>query len=211
MEPAHDARLSSPAALRNRDPILAVLCTMLPPSGTVLEIASGSGEHVVHFAAAMPYLSWHPSDPSPQARASIASWLSNPPQPNILAPLDLDAAAAVWPIDRADAVIAINMVHISPWTATIGLLRGAARLLPPGGPLFLYGPYYRSGETPAPSNVAFDADLRARNPDWGIRHLDDVERAAALAGLHLERVVEMPANNLSLIFARTQPPPEPSA
>lgn len=211
MEPAHDARLSSPAALRNRDPILGVLRTALPQAGTVLEIASGSGEHILHFAAAMPNLSWQPSDPSPQARASIASWLSNQRQPNILAPIDLDAAAAAWPIHSADAVIAINMVHISPWAATIGLLSGAARLLPAGGPLFLYGPYYRSGETAAASNIAFDADLHSRNRDWGIRHLDDVVREAALVGLDLERVVDMPANNLSLIFARTPPPPAPSA
>lgn len=200
METAHDARLSSPAALRNRDPILAVLRTVLPPAGTVLEIASGSGEHILHFAAAMPTLSWQPSDASAQARASISAWRAAGPQPNILAPLDLDAAAPAWPIDRADAVLAINMVHISPWAATIGLFRGAARLLPAGGPLVLYGPYHRSGVTPAPSNVAFDADLRSRNSDWGIRHLDDVVRGAALAGLQLDRVVEMPANNLSLVF-----------
>lgn len=197
-----DARLSSPAALRNRGPILDVLRTVLPDSGTVLEVASGSGEHILHFAGALPALTWQPSDPSPAARASIAAWLDEERHDNVLAPLALDAAAPQWPVTRADAVLAINMVHISPWRATLGLLDGAARLLPPGGTLFLYGPYRRAGIPLSESNAAFDADLKARNPDWGLRDLDAVAAAADAAGLTLARVVEMPANNLSVMFAR---------
>jgi len=197
-----DARRSSPSALRNRVPIVDVLRTALPPAGTVLEIASGSGEHVVHFAAAFAGLTWQPSDPSAEARASIAAWIAAERPGNILAPLDIDATAESWPIDCADAVIAINMVHISPWAATLGLLRHAADLLPSGGPLLLYGPYRRAGEVTAPSNEAFDADLRARNPAWGLRQLEDVVGQAEAVGLRLDRVVAMPANNLSVLFVR---------
>ena len=197
-----DARLSSPAALRNRDPILDILKSVLPDSGIVLEIASGSGEHIVHFAAAMPELIWQPSDPSEAARASIAAWLAAERAANILPPLDVDASTHDWPVAAADAVLAINMVHISPWAPTLGLLAGAARLLPAGGPLFLYGPYMRGAEPMAASNIAFDADLKARNPEWGIRDLDAVAAAADTLGLSLDRVVEMPANNLSVVFVR---------
>ena len=197
-----DPRRSSPAALRNRDPILDVLRSVLPKDGTILELASGSGEHVVHFAAALPDLTWQPSDPSENARASIDAWIAAEQPHNILAPLDLDATAESWPIARADALIAINMVHISPWAATLGLLRHAAHLLPTGGPLFLYGPYRRESEELVPSNAAFDADLRARNPAWGLRSLEDVTREAEAVGLLLDRVVAMPANNLSVIFLR---------
>ncbi|MDF0489440.1 DUF938 domain-containing protein [Sphingomonas sp. H39-1-10] len=197
-----DARLSSPAALRNRDPILAVLRSVLPTTGTVLEIASGSGEHIVHFARALPILTWQPSDPSEAARGSIAAWLAAEAPANVLPPLDVDASAHDWPVTAADAVLAINMVHISPWAATLGLLAGAARLLPPGGPLFLYGPYRRGGEPTAPSNIAFDADLKARDPAWGIRDLDSVAAAADTLGLSLDHVVDMPANNLSVVFTR---------
>jgi SAM-dependent methyltransferase len=198
MEPAQDPRLSSPAALRNRESILDVLRAVLSTTGKVLEIAGGSGEHILHFAANMPQLTWIPSDPSDEARASIAAWLAVDDQPNVLAPLDLDTSNIVWPVDHASAMIAINMVHISPWAATQGLFKGAARILPPLGPLILYGPFDRPGETMAPSNVGFDADLRARNPEWGIRHLDDVAREAGLVGLRLVQTIEMPANNLSL-------------
>ena len=197
-----DLRRSSAAALRNRDPILDVLRSVLPREGTILELASGSGEHVVHFAAALPDLTWQPSDPSADARASIEAWIEAEKPHNILAPLDLDATAESWPIARADAVIAINMVHISPWEATLGLLRHAAKLLPTGGPLFLYGPYRRESEELAPSNAAFDADLRGRNPAWGLRCLEDVARDAEAVGLLLDRVVAMPANNLSVVFLR---------
>lgn len=197
-----DPRLSSPAALRNRGPILDVLRTVLPDSGTVLEIASGSGEHILHFAGALPALIWQPSDPSPAARASITAWLDEERHDNVIAPLALDAAAPQWPIARADAMLAINMVHISPWSATLGLFAGASRLLPSGGPLFLYGPYRRAGIPVAESNSAFDADLKARDPNWGLRDLDTVAAAADAAGLTLSRVVEMPANNLSVMFVR---------
>jgi hypothetical protein len=203
MNSSHDPRLSSPAALRNRDPILNVLRTMLPLTGKVLEIASGSGEHILHFAASFPELIWIPSDPSTEARASISTWLAADHRPNVLAPLDLDAAAAVWPVDRASAVIAINMVHISPWAATSGLFKGAARILPAGAPLLLYGPFSRSDQTMTQSNINFDADLRSRNPEWGIRSLDDIMREAAMVGFRLGQTIEMPANNLSLIFKRT--------
>jgi len=195
-----DIRRSSPAALRNREPILEILRTVLPPTGTVLELASGSGEHVVHFAAALPNLTWQPSDPSVEALASIGAWAAAERLENVLPPLNLDATAESWPIERADAVIAINMVHISPWAATLGLLRHAGNLLPNGGPLFLYGPYQRENEALAPSNAAFDADLRARNPAWGLRYLEEVAREAEAVSLKLDRVVAMPANNLSVIF-----------
>ena len=195
-------RRSSPAAHRNREPILEILRIVLPRNGIVLEVASGSGEHVIHFAAALANLTWQPSDPSAEALGSIGAWIDAKKPHNVLAPLNLDATAETWPIDRADAVIAINMVHISPWAATLGLLRHAGNLLPTGGPLFLYGPYRRENEALVPSNAAFDADLRARNSAWGLRYLEDVTGEAEAAGLLLDRVVAMPANNLSIIFVR---------
>lgn len=201
-EMVSDIRRSSPAALRNRNPILEILKTVLPRNGLILEMASGSGEHVVHFAAVLPNLTWQPSDPSGDALASIGAWVAAEKLDNVLSPLNLDATAETWPIKRADAVIAINMVHISPWVATLGLLRHAGTLLPAGGPLFLYGPYQRQNEALAPSNAAFDADLRARNPAWGLRYLEDVTREAEAVGLKLDRVVAMPANNLSVILVR---------
>jgi hypothetical protein len=183
-------------------PILEVLRPLLPARGLVLEIASGSGEHVVAFARALPNLVWQPSDPSPEARASIASWLAAEALPNIRAPLDLDVVRASWPIDAADAILCINMIHISPWRATEGLMRGAAALLPPGGLLYLYGPYFQRDVPTAPSNMAFNADLRMRDPDWGLRELDAVEECASSHGLWLEQAVAMPANNLSVVFRR---------
>lgn len=197
-----DQRLSSPSALRNRGPISDVLRTVLPESGTVLEIASGSGEHITHFAALFPALTWQPSDPSAEARTSILQWSEAESLANVLPPLDLDAASDTWPVENADTMIAINMVHISPWQATLGLLKGAGQLLPAGGALFLYGPYRRQGQPFAPSNSAFDASLRARNPAWGIRLLEDVADAAVQSGLALTATVEMPANNLSVVFRR---------
>jgi cyclopropane fatty-acyl-phospholipid synthase-like methyltransferase len=202
MATTFDFRLSSPAALRNRGPVLDVLRTMLPPGGRVLELASGTGEHITHFATSLPTLTWITSDPSAEARRSIAAWLVAEDCPNVLAPLNLDAALPVWPVDRANAVIAINLVHISPWAATLGLLAGASRILPPGGALYLYGPYIQADRPLADSNVLFDADLRQRNSEWGIRRLDDVVDEAARAGLTLDRVIDMPANNLSVIFVR---------
>lgn len=202
MEPNSDHRQSSPAALRNRDPILDVLRRALPPSGRVVEIASGAGDHALYFARSLPHLAWQPSDPSPTARASIAAWREAEGPANLNPPLDLDASAERWPIDQADALVAINMVHISPWRATIGLCANAGRILPPGGLLFLYGPYRQQGRPLAPSNIAFDADLRRRNPEWGIRDVADVVAAAQASALRLEAVVAMPANNLSLLFRR---------
>ncbi|NOG72747.1 DUF938 domain-containing protein [Roseicella sp. DB1501] len=197
-----DARRHAPATQRNRDPILAVLRHALPAAGLVLEVSSGSGEHAVHFAAALPGLTWQPSDPDPAARASIAAWAAEARLPNLRPPLALDAAAEQWPIDRADAVVCINMIHIAPWAAGLGLLRGAARRLPSGGPLILYGPYRQGGRHTAPSNAAFDAGLRAQDPAWGVRDLEAVAEAAAVAGFGAPEVVAMPANNLTLVFRR---------
>ena len=198
-----EARRHAPATLRNRDAIAAVLADWLPPAGTVLEVASGSGEHVVHFAAAFPRLDWQPSDPDADALSSIAAWSADERAPNLASPLMLDAAAADWPLASADAVLCINMVHISPWAATQGLLAGAARLLPAGAPLILYGPYVEPDVPTADSNIAFDASLRARDPAWGLRNINDVKAAAAAAGLTFAERRAMPANNLMLLFRRT--------
>lgn len=192
----------SSAAQRNRDPILDVLRDLLAEAKLVLEIASGAGDHAAHFARHMPALHWQPSDPSPEARALIRGLIAAEGLANVLPPLELDAAADAWPIDRADALVCINMVHISPWAATEGLMRGAARMLGAGQPLYLYGPCRRPGRALEPSNAAFDADLKRRDPRWGLRELDAVVACAETNELALERVVEMPANNLSVIFRR---------
>jgi len=197
-----DARRFAPATERNRAPILAVLRRILPASGTVLEIASGTGEHAVYFADALPGLQWQPSDPDAEARASIAAWREASGLGNIAAPLALDVTQPAWPIAEAAAVLAINMVHIAPWAATLGLLAGAARLLPGDAPLCLYGPYRRDGHAFAPSNQAFDDSLRRRDPAWGVRRLEDVLEVAERAGFALAEVIEMPANNLSVVFRR---------
>jgi SAM-dependent methyltransferase len=193
---------SAPATERNREPIAAVLSEVLPQRGTLLEIASGTGEHAVYFARLFPHLLWLPTDPAPDALASIRAWRDDCGPANLLEPLRLDATAGSWPVDSAEAVLCVNMVHISPWAATEGLMRGAGRLLAAGGPLVLYGPYRRAGVPTAPSNEAFDQSLRARNPGWGLRDLEAVEAEAERHGLGLERVVEMPANNLTVIFRR---------
>lgn len=190
----------APAAARNVGPIGDVLARVLPAAGLILEVASGTGEHAVAWARRLPALAWQPSDPDPDALASIAAWGDEAGLPNLLAPLRLDAAAANWPVLRADAVVAVNMVHISPWAATAGLLAGAARLLAAGAPLVLYGPYRQAGVPLAPGNAAFDAGLRARDPAWGLRAVDDL--AAAASGFALSDVVPMPADNLSLVFRR---------
>lgn len=195
-----DPRRTAPAAARNRDPILAVLHRVLPPRGLVLEVASGTGEHCAWFAAALPGLEWQPSDPDPANRSSIDAWCAG--LPNVCAALALDATAPAWPGVRADAVLCINMIHIAPQEATTGLLRGAARVLPVGGPLVLYGPYRRAGVVTAPSNEAFDAALRAQDPRWGLRPLEDVAAEAARAGFGAPEVTEMPANNLTVVFRR---------
>ncbi|MGU3543219.1 DUF938 domain-containing protein [Methylobacterium sp. A52T] len=194
--------LTAPAVARNRDAILAVLREILPDSGTVLEIASGSGEHAVHVAAALPGLDWLPSDPEPAARRSIAAHALRAGLANIRPPLALDAAAAAWPVARVDGIVCINMIHIAPWAATEGLMAGADRVLSAGGVLFLYGPFREADRPFAESNAAFDASLRARDPAWGVRDLDAVAAEAARHGLSLVRREAMPANNLSLIFGR---------
>lgn len=201
-EPA-DQRIFRPHVARNRDPILDVLQRVLPPRGLVLEIASGSGEHAAYFAKALPALTWQPSDPDAEALASIAAHRDVSDAPNLLPPLQLDVTSPSWPIARADAVICCNMIHIAPWAACEGLIAGAARVLPAGGVLFLYGPYMVGGRHTAPSNAAFDADLRARNSTWGIRDLDVVTALAERHGLVRAETVEMPANNLSVIFRQS--------
>ena len=193
-----DAKQHAPATARNREPIREVLARELPPHGTVLEIASGTGEHAVAFAAAFRQLAWQPSDPSDAALASIAAWRAEAQLANLGAPIQLDAGAPAWPVDHADAIVCINMVHIAPWQATLGLFAGAARVLPPGGLLYLYGPYRLAGEPLAPSNAAFDRSLRARDPRWGVRELDDL--VAVARGLTLTAAIAMPANNHSLVF-----------
>jgi hypothetical protein len=195
-----DARQFSPSTQRNRDPILDVLRRVLPTQGVVLEIASGTGEHAAHIARTLPRLIWQPSDRDPEARISIAAWCGG--LANVRPPLDIDVTAESWPADRADAMVCINMIHISPWEATFGMLAGAGRLLPVGGILYLYGPYKRDGRHTAASNADFDASLRSRNPAWGVRDVVDVEAAALRQGLVLDEIVAMPANNLSLIFKR---------
>ncbi len=194
-----EAKRFAPATKRNRDAIVGVLRKILPVSGVVLEVASGTGEHALHFAQSFPTLSFQPSDPDPSALASIAAWQAEAALDNLLPPLELDAAGA-WPIAHADAILCINMVHISPWSATLGLLAGAAKCLPAGAPLYLYGPYRRSGVETAPSNEAFDVSLRGRNSEWGLRNVEDVIQSAR--PFQLEEIVEMPAHNLSLVFRR---------
>jgi SAM-dependent methyltransferase len=195
----------SPSTARNRDPILSVLKPRLPANGLVLEVASGAGEHAAYCAAALPGLKWRPTDPDADARASIAAWRAHAGLPNLLEPLALDASDPDgWPVERADAVVNINMIHISPWSAAEGLMAGAGRVLPPGGDLFLYGPYFEADVETAPSNLAFDESLRRRNPAWGVRRLEDVKALAAEQGLELEERVAMPANNLSLVFRKAK-------
>lgn len=193
---------SSPAAGRNREPIAVVLAEWLPKRGLVLEVASGSGEHAVHFAKRLSGLEWQPSDPDPAALTSIEAWRADSGLANLREPVILDATAATWPVDSADAVLNINMVHISPWEAALGLLDGAARVLPAGGPLILYGPWILQGFQTAPSNLAFEADLKRRNPAWGLRKVEDLAHEAEKRGLLLADQREMPANNRMLRFIR---------
>ena len=200
--PPPNARVS-PSTARNRDPILDVLRPRLPASGLVLEVAAGAGEHAVHFAAACAALQWRPTDADAEALTSIGAWREQAGLDNLLPPLRLDAAQPdTWPVEHADAIVAINMMHISPWSATAGLMAGAGRALPPGGCLFLYGPFVESGVPTAPSNVAFDQSLRRRNPEWGIRRLDDLAALGAGQGLSLSERIALPANNLVLVFRK---------
>jgi SAM-dependent methyltransferase len=193
----------APATARNRAPILDVLRPRLPADGLVLEVASGSGEHAVHFAANLPRLMFQPSDPDEEALASIDAWAATGALANIRPAVALDAAARSWPVEEADAVLCCNMIHIAPWSAAVGLVAGAARVLPDDGLLYLYGPYRRDGAHTAPSNEAFDRDLRRRNPAWGIRDLEAVTGLAEAHGFAPPEVIDMPANNLSVIFRRS--------
>jgi hypothetical protein len=193
-----DPRLDYPATQRNREPILAVLEQVLPRGGTVLEIASGSGQHAAYFAAALPHLRWQPSDFDPEVLASIVGWTEE--LDNVVAPVRIDVTEPSWPVDGCDALFCANMIHISPWSSCLGLLDGASRLLQAGAPLCLYGPFKRGGQHTAPSNEAFDQRLKTRDPRWGVRDLDVVEKEANDRGLALDRVFEMPANNLTVVF-----------
>jgi SAM-dependent methyltransferase len=201
-DPTSSDALTSPSFPRNRDPILAVLTRVLPEDGTVLEIASGSGEHAVYFAAALPSLLWQPTDLDQVALRSIAAHRATARLPNVRPPLQLDASAASWPVEHADAVVVINLLHIAPWRAAEGLMAGAGRVLRPGCVLYLYGPFRENGVHTAPSNAVFDESLRARNPEWGVRDVADLTELARAHGLSLAEWVSMAANNLSLIFRR---------
>jgi hypothetical protein len=200
--PVEGARRSAPAAIRNREPIAEVLRDWLPERGLVLEIASGTGEHAVHFARSFPDLEWQPSDVEPGALASIAAWREESGLPNLRAPIVLDAASEDWPCANADAILSINMVHISPWASALGLIGGSARVLSPEGRLILYGPWLMDDIETAPSNLDFDADLKRRNPEWGLRRVEDFASAAADQGLKLIETRAMPANNLMLLLRK---------
>lgn len=199
---ASGARRSAPAALRNREPIAEVLAEWLPETGLVLEVASGTGEHAAFFAERFASLDWQPTDIHPDALSSIDAWREASGLPNFRSPLVLDAASAEWPIDRADAVLSINMVHISPWTSALGLLDGAGRLLAVGGPLILYGPWLKDDVPTAPSNLDFDADLKRRDPAWGLRRVEAFAEAAQPRGFRLEDCRQMPANNLMMLWRK---------
>lgn len=194
---------SSPAALRNRGPIEEVLARVLPARGVVLEIASGTGEHAERYAAAFPGLVWRPSDRDPAALATLEARVRAAGLTNLLRPIRLDVTALPWPVARADAIVCINMIHIAPWAACEALMVGAAAALPVGAPLYLYGAMKRGGQHTAPSNAAFDADLRARDPAWGVRDVAEVAAAGERVGLALVEVVPMPSNNFSLVLRRT--------
>lgn len=209
---AADARQYAPATQRNRDAILAILAQVLPPTGTVLEVSSGTGEHAVYFTPRLQPRYWLPSDPNPVALASIQAWRDHHPNPHLHAPIHLNAEDPSWLVEQKDAknsliepivaIANINMIHIAPWSACLGLLAGASRILPPDGILYLYGPYKQNGRHTAESNAAFDQGLRSQNPAWGVRNLEDVIEAAHLQQLKLLKTVSMPANNLSVIFQR---------
>ncbi|MEH2042178.1 DUF938 domain-containing protein [Nostoc sp.] len=208
-----DARKYAPATERNREPILEVLLQVLPESGTILEIASGTGEHAVFFASRLKDYLWLPTDVNPQSRASIISWTEHNVCDNVYAPLELDVREPVWAVENGGfdwlntkpivAIVNINMIHISPWSACLGLMAGAGRILKAGGILYLYGPFKQGGEHTAASNAAFDEYLRTENPEWGVRNLDDVIAVAKAQNLILQQIYQMPANNLSVVFQRS--------
>lgn len=216
MNESPDARQFAPATQRNREPILAVLLQVLPPIGTVLEVSSGTGEHAVFFASRLHPRHWIPSDPDPVARASIVAWRDHAPVANLSPPIALDTRDPNWVVEQNElpeslqgidfkrhpivAIVNINMIHIAPWSACLGLMAGARRILPPGGILYLYGPFKQGGQHTAPSNAAFDESLRIQNPEWGVRDLDDVVAVAQTQNLVLVKTVAMPANNLSVVF-----------
>jgi SAM-dependent methyltransferase len=202
--------LHSPAAEQNKGPILEVLRRVLPRDGLVLEIASGTGQHVVYFAAALPALTWQPSEPDEDLRRSISARIGAEHLTNVAAPLALDVFDSPWPVDRADAMVCINLVHITPWATTEALLTGAGQVLADDGVLLMYGPYRRFGAHTAPSNEAFDAALRRRDPAWGVRDLEAVARIAEARELTLVEVVDMPANNFSLVFRKGIPADDPA-
>jgi hypothetical protein len=210
MNTPKDARQYAPATQRNREAILEILLQVLPASGTILEVASGTGEHAVFFAPHLAPRQWLPSDKNPQLRASITAWAEECPADNLYPPRELDASMPVWPVEKDAsldspivAIVNINMIHISPWSACLGLMAGAGRILPPGGILYLYGPYKQGGEHTAPSNASFDQSLQAQNPEWGVRNLEDVIAAANNQNLQLQATYQMPANNLSVVFKRS--------
>jgi len=198
-----DGRCLAGSAERNKDPILEVLGRALPESGLVLEIGSGTGQHVTYFAGAFPRLVWQPSDVDPELRRSVSAWIGQEQVGNVREPISLDIHERPWPVTTADAVVCINVLHVAPWAATRALFEGAREVLPPGGCLFVYGPFQRDGRHTAPSNERFDAELRAFDPQWGIRDVAEVGQTAATAGFALAETVEMPANNLSLVFRKS--------
>lgn len=197
-----DGKWTSQAAERNKGPILEVLTRILPASGIVLEIASGTGQHVIHFAKGLPALTWQPSDPDAELRRSISRRAEEEQLENVRTPVDLDVSRLPWPLHAADAILCINMIHVAPWSATAKLFDGAKALLAPGHVLYMYGPYRRAGRHTSPGNEKFDADLRAQDPEWGVRNLEEVAELGARAGFTLDETIEMPANNLSLVFRR---------
>lgn len=203
-EKTADGKWSIPAAERNKDPILGVLARVLPRRGLVLEIASGTGQHVMHFAKALPDLTWQPSDSDAELRESVGLRIQEERRANVNWPIDLDVTKVPWPLQTADAVVAINLIHVAPWSATLALFEGAKALLSPQGVLFLYGPYRRHGQHTSKSNQQFDSDLHAQDSEWGLRDLEAVSEAAASSGFVLTEIVAMPANNFSLVFRRRE-------
>ncbi len=206
-----DARQYAPATQRNREPILEVLLQVLPTTGTILEVASGTGEHAVYFAPRLSPRQWLPSEQNPLLRASVRAWAEECPSDNLYPPLELDASAPIWAVEKGNlpdspivAIVNINMIHISPWSACLGLMAGAGRILPNGGILYLYGPFKQNGEHTASSNAAFDQSLKERNPEWGLRNLEDVIEAAKTQDLTFKEIYQMPANNLSVVFQRAE-------
>ena len=197
-----DGKWFTPSAERNKDPILHLLTRVLPSRGVVLEIASGTGQHLIHFAKALSGLTWQPSDADAELRKSIALRIAEERLANVKTPIALDVMRRPWPLVAAEAVVCINLIHVAPWSATQALFDGAKTLLPGGSVLFLYGPYRRFGQHTSPSNERFDSDLRAHDPEWGLRDMEDVSEVALARGFVLQEVVEMPANNFSLVFRR---------